>query len=635
MPDRIEHGVDTLFSTFVALVCLIWFAFIVSIADTSPIKYFYSVGLIACLIATLKFRQATRLSSKDLWFILGLIGFYGLSRFLLWNSVDIWVDEYAQYEVFFDNKGSIISMAFKEQQPPLDYVTSALLAKFLPSSLISVKLSSLFWGGFFVVSLFLYLREKAISNWTALGISAFPLFITPLVRESLQARPLSLALVCAFFSIYYFFKYLRSARTQILFLFVSSTFIFLMATGLQPVVMIFCLFLISIPRLINRSVSVRDTFLAFGASALFSLPTLYLLVGGIQTTSHLGQSLGHLISYLKGSYLQALYRFVLEISLVLIFLLGLFFKGGKKKEASEVFYEAALCLLFLFLLPFVYCLFISYRFDYRYAFCFFAAFFFMLGNLVSLYEQSFKKALGTFIILVIFSFHFYAQRRENILPAFSHPGWRGIWQELEVISEKKDLLMALNLTTLGEWRAEHLVGALIFDEKIKAKVLSSSRYAPKHLGGSRIYMDKQYDYSSTKNSHLFVVVNKHRSRFGNEGLPFKESLVRDENHLVLYRFKINAGSSSAALLSRIYRELIENSSDKLAVASIYESAIALEAKFLSKERARNLLGEYRSLTLMAKRDFLLKDGRMIDQKAILKKNISLLSLYIEDSPLKR
>jgi hypothetical protein len=623
-------GLDALFCVFVCLICCAWFYFQFFIPESLNIQYFYALSLFGCLIVTLKYcASSAKIQRADIYSMAVLLGLFIFSRGILWKYVDIWIDEYIQYIASFETKRSLIQLAFKDQQPPLDYIFSALSARVLPPSILGLKLGSLLWSFFFSLSLYFYSIKFSVEKVSAIAISCTALLIGPIMTNSFQARPLMLALTSCLFSLNFFFDYLRARKLRELLLFCCASFIFTLSTGLQPFVMIFILGLYGFLITLREKTNIKNLVFTFVALGVLSLPTLYYLFLGTHATNQFAAiDFLHLIAFLKGKYLVDLIRFLPEFFLITSTVAG----ASYLLRCRFYNHKYTLSLIYLFSIPLIYCSFISYSFQYRYALCFFVPFLMAVVESLGEIRPKKRQALVSFGLLFVLIVSFGFKGKTSTFPTHSHPGWRQVWQKLKESSTELDKILILNLRSPGEWRGSELVGKRIFQQKVKGSILSSSRYALKARGGEHIFLDKKADYSSLVGHSFFIIVNKSRSRLDSAGSLFQNRVLLETQGLVLYRLRKPEGESSAAFLNRELSLILAEYKDSLEVASLYETIIILRAKFISKDSAIELLSRYRSLARNAKEHFVTSDGTILNQRKIMNKNILLIEEFIKELP---
>lgn len=252
--------------------------------------YFVAGMLLAFLLAGVAIlrKRAEYVPLTQPKILLGLTAVLALvfcvSRFILLRYNMIWQDELTQYLGSISKAnapGSIkhlIEFSIDQQQPPLDYYLTHGSYLLFGYGLFSLKFHPLLFSGLATLFLFWIMDEwtgKRWLSWAAvLMFGAMPF----IMKNSMEARPLSLGVLTSLFALYYTFRFWRGTSNRWDgALLLSAGLVFVMAIGLQPEIFLIVLFLSLLALGLSRGSSKRtwEVLLVYQLVAVYFVPYLY------------------------------------------------------------------------------------------------------------------------------------------------------------------------------------------------------------------------------------------------------------------------------------------------------------------------------------------------------------------------
>lgn len=257
--SRVERlGVDYWALATFLLILTLWLATLIHWKKSSPSSW----KIICYQLPKIKWRALFCLALSIVTFI-----------YTRWDvDIPFWLDEYLQFSIspYF----TISEEAANQQQPPLDYFLSHLNFSLFGSSLLSARAYAYTFGAFAFIATIATLRSFRLNLFLFSIAIALLGFSYTAIWYNFEARPISLGLFYGVLSFYFYIQVYMRSQFSLIPAFILSGTLFHLSIGLQPSVIFFSLFLVTL-FLPNKTLGRTRSLIYLCIPVFLTLPYIY------------------------------------------------------------------------------------------------------------------------------------------------------------------------------------------------------------------------------------------------------------------------------------------------------------------------------------------------------------------------
>lgn len=520
---------------------------------------------------------------KEVYLYLIFIFLFFISRYLKFDEMGVWNDEYTQFKhgnQLYEKLS--IYFSFEQQQPPLDYFLHGLWGNLIGQNIYSLKIGSILNSFIFLISIPWGMRVVVNNIWARWAPVFLIGFSRSLMIFSLEARPISLSILLGFFFFYFCISYIKDKKGFGWLL--LTEFLFIQSTGLQPQLLIFVTLVTGMILLIKEQKEMlAKKVLASGIISFFiQLPVLYYLVTFTDKTNQFHRGLDTVLDSLKRSG-GLLLEFLIDevyICFFFAFILVSFVRTIKKKEWIDLTYFI-IPLAFVLALTLSYNLFISYHFNIRYFLCFLGPFAFLISFVAQDWINTSGDKFVIGLITILTGFNFYYSTYPNIASfhmGFERSDWKGVYKYLEENGSEKDLILRMSLREFGKSRRCRYPGKIFFmKEKLSQRMMGFTKVSQLDYPNC-VSVDDRFDLKQ-KGESLYIIQSlvgvPKRLRWALEIKGREES--RYFGGLLVLKLEVK---ENFYLTYRTYlRKILGKSNDREIYAPAFETLMHLELTY--------------------------------------------------------
>ena len=541
-----------------------------------------------------------------------LILIFVITRYIKFPEMGIWLDEYTQFSIGnVQGYKDTIDLAFRQQQPPLDYILHGFAGTMIGYSPFALKVHASLFALLFLLIVphaLSYLSESLWVRW----IPSFLLLLSnPLIAYSIEGRPLMLALFCAMVFMMMALDYLEKGRG------VDSSFcwivltgwVFLNTTGLQPQLFIFFLLcVLAIISIFKGDRSKAGLLLGSGFICfLYQIPISYYLIALTEETyqfhSHFLEQFLRSLKFTSLKKVGEIYNQDILLIKVMgaVSLFGLIpniFKRDTRKIGLFIF-----PFIFLFGYFIIYSTFISWNFAIRYVYCSYAGIAFILGIALCELERLKSRFCKTAVFFILSTIILYGGYKNVTTPIVNsvvqiiRPDWQGLYSYLNNEMTKNDFVMRVSTAEYGDWRQIIYVGDYLYaNEVVLNQILRPSNVETWDFS-TFFYVGKNIDYKKTRVRNLYYIFLPNSVRNHFQDISTSNAKLVKKFHLIdLYKIEVNDSLYEGT--KSFYLQLIKKFPSLEATIPFYESLLMLELMF-SEERTLfdEVLSKYAEIKL--------------------------------------
>ncbi len=571
-----------------------------------PYDVFYGVGFFLSFLVCIleikkeKFTKISFFDKHEALIFLSFIMLYCFTRWLKFDEMAIWNDEYTQFKNgvgLYPTKS--IYFSYEQTQPPLDYFLVGFFTEVFGYKIFFLKLSALLATLSFYLTLPLTLSFFFKSKVTRWGPSFFLLCCNPLFAYSIEARPLMLALAFSLFYLSTSLSFIKS-RASFWYLLVVQ-FLFLNTTGLQPQIFTFVT-TVSLCFVCkkNKPLSLK-LFLSSFINLILNIPPIYSMIFFADYTNQLK---GPKKIQLDWSVIEKGLDNVLSLDSVLftlpliLLVISLFIPGRIKRYRNFVF---ILFVGYISLYTSIFKYLIHYTLNIRYLFCFFTPFAFNLAGLIEEMRLSRFKMIFYSIAIALLGF---GSVRNTVIDfkdssmAIARPDWKQMYYFLKPHLKRGDSYAArVMLRVLGDSRRCRYVGKEFFLTESESERLLGFNKKNGLPYPACIYFREDIDLQKEA-KFLFVVAYTIFDRDEDFGLLKPRNFVEAKYYGDVSIFQLAVESTVYETYRDYLLEVIENGMGREEFSPLYETLLMLELKYgKGLELFSQVLQEYKTLNL--------------------------------------
>ena len=474
-----------LFYTLLMIVGQVLFLFEETNRTIGAIEYTYLSILVGVVLGQYQYSRnntASILCRRNYALALLLLG--SLTTSFHWLNRDIWMDEYTMaYRLSGEHFNNIFQLAFKQQQPPLDYLLTYFLTKTFGLTEWSLRLRPILSNIFFLF-LFWYWLERNMSKRSKLTLFLILLtiFHPKLSYYMLEARQTHFLPPLFMF---YLILYQEKKESYSIF---SLFFFLLMTCGMQPIILLGSTVLYSALAFLKtrgrlEKVHVRNVLVSF----VIFLPLFFVTLNEAKDQSVIGLST---IPSLETVLAVAKVFVIDQKENWIIFTLCYFFLGPfQERQKSLRFLSLYGWGTLLYFVAFT--LFIDWLPHPRYLIIIDLLIWASIISLLAAQKEGgFGEKSRNFIMTAIILLILLTTPSKYKLYRGNSVQMKAVYTYLESKAQKEDVALLMSFEELGQWRPDIWVSKEVYAKKADLNYLRRLPFPYHRFKGSYLSLEK-------------------------------------------------------------------------------------------------------------------------------------------------